>query len=228
MRTGRRLLVAIVAGALVCAVSAVGTAGGSSAACPAGTKRAVIGGKVKCLKVGQRCSGRYQATYKRYGFTCVNGRLRKRTTTPPPPAPPQPEPPPTPAPPPPPAQPGHYHGTDSQLETIDLDVSADGRTLRFSTGQINQGCTPPGHIYGGGLTNAGPFAISTDGSFVIDGDYHGSFSDGTAYTGHFNMTGRFNAATASGTLSDSLSFTANGTGYRCGSGVQSWTATRTG
>jgi hypothetical protein len=227
MRNGRRLLVAVIVGALVCAVSTVGTAGGSSQACPAGTKRAVLFGKVKCLKAGQRCKARYQAAYKRYGFTCVNGRLQKRTRKPPPP--PQPEPPPPPAPPPPPpAQPGHYHGTTSQLETVDLDVTSDGRTAtNIKTGQINQGCTPPGHISGGGLGNA-TRTLASDGSFVIDFDYNGSFSDGTPYSGHFNMTGRFSGTTVAGTLSVTLNFTINGTGYRCGSGVQNWSATRTG
>src|SRR5437588_11452613 len=106
MTRGRRLLVPLILAALVCAAATTGTAGNSSAgACRAGTKRAVIGGKVKCLKVGQSCSARYQAAYKRYGFTCVSGHLRKRTVAPPP----QPEPPPAPLPPPPAPlwQPGH-------------------------------------------------------------------------------------------------------------------------
>src|SRR5436190_17179965 len=120
MTSGRRLLVPLILAALVCAAATTGTAGTSStSACRAGTKRAVIGGKVKCLKAGQSCSARYQAAYKRYGFSCVSGHLRKRTTTPPPQPQPPPTPPPTP-PPAPPAQAGHYHGIDSQNEVIDF------------------------------------------------------------------------------------------------------------
>jgi hypothetical protein len=222
-------MVSVVLGVLVYAAATAGAADSSAAACPAGSKRAVIGGKVVCLRAGQRCKARYQAAYKRKGFVCVAGRLRKRAVAPPPSPPPTPPPPtPPPAPPPPPAQPGHYHGTDSQLVAIDLDVSSDGRAVTVTTGQINQGCTPPGHIYGGGLNQAGPLAIASDGSFVIDSDFQGTFSDGTPYTGHFNLTGRFSGTSATGTLSANLSFTAGGTGYACGSGVQTWTATRTG
>jgi len=97
----------------------------------------------------------------------------------------------------------------------------------LTTGQINQGCTPPGHIYGGGLTNASA-AISTDGTFVVDFTFTGTFSDGTPYNGHFSFTGRFGTGTATGTLSSSLNFSSGGTAYSCGSGVQTWTATRTG
>jgi hypothetical protein len=226
MRVGRRFFVAVVLGVLLCAAATTSTAGGSSSACPAGTKRAVIGGKVKCLKAGQRCQARYQAAYKRAGFTCVSGRLRKRT---PPPAPPPPvEPPPVTPPPAPPAQPGHYHGTTSQLETIDMDVTSDGRTVtNIHTGQINQGCTPPGHLFGGGISMA-TRTLGSDGSFVVDFPASGSFSDGTQYTAHYNLTGRFSGSTATGTLTVTTNFTANGTAYSCGSGQQTWTATRTG
>ena len=72
-----------------CAVAAmlvavgVGVAGfpRSLGASPNACKPAVIGGKHKCLRVGQVCKARYQAAYKKYGFTCVNGRLRKSRTT---------------------------------------------------------------------------------------------------------------------------------------------------
>src|SRR3954452_4703989 len=123
MRIGRRLLFTLLLGALVCVASTASAANSSPDACRAGTKRAVIGGKVKCLKAGQACQARYQSAYKRVGLTCVNGRLRKRPATPPPPPAPPPTPPPPPAP---PAQAGHYHGTTSQLETIDFDVNSDG------------------------------------------------------------------------------------------------------
>ncbi len=128
MRTSRSLLLTLLLGALVCVASTASAANSSPDACRVGTKRAVIGGKVKCLRAGQVCQARYQTAYKRYGFTCVKGHLRKRTAppTPQPPAPPAPVPP---TPPPPPAQAGHYHGTTSQLEVIDFDVTSSGRTV---------------------------------------------------------------------------------------------------
>jgi hypothetical protein len=222
----RTCLVAIallVATAVSAAASEAFAAHNSRAACPAGSKRAVIGGKVKCLKAGQNCKPRYQAAYKRAGFTCIFGLLQKSRPTP------QPTPTPTPAPTPvpPPAQPGHYHGMTSQLEVVDLDVTSDGRTAtNIRTGQINQGCTPPGHISGGGLEGS-TRPIASNGTFLVDFQYQGTFSDGTAYSGRFTMTGRFSGATVSGTLTVTLNFTDNGTAYSCGSGQQTWNATRT-
>jgi hypothetical protein len=43
--------------------------------CAAGTKSAVIGGKRRCLKAGQKCSRRYDRRYHRYGFHCHGARL---------------------------------------------------------------------------------------------------------------------------------------------------------
>src|SRR4051812_7504334 len=79
---------------------------GSAGSCARGTRPAVIAGSFRCLTAGQRCKVRYQAAYKRYGFRCVAGRLKKGTgsgtggggTDLPPPV----------VPPPPAFQPGHY------------------------------------------------------------------------------------------------------------------------
>ncbi|WP_028061167.1 hypothetical protein [Candidatus Solirubrobacter pratensis] len=38
--------------------------------------KAKIGGKSKCLQRGQFCAVRYKSQYRKYGFNCVNGRLR--------------------------------------------------------------------------------------------------------------------------------------------------------
>ena len=215
MRVGVSLLGPVMLAALLWTVSSAAATTDSSAACRVGTKRAIIGGKVKCLRAGQPCAARYQTAYKRYGFTCVKGRLRKR------PAPPT-------APPPPPAQPGHYHGTTSQLEVIDFDVTSTGTTVtNISTGQINEGCTPPGSLGGGNYKSGGAFIpISADGTFKIDFDYRSTVGDSPA-TGHFTLIGRLTGATATGTLEDKTSFTYNGVAYSCGSGQQTWTASRT-
>src|SRR5437763_5241803 len=106
MRVRRRFVFVLVTAAVVVgaattvAAATVNLAGprALTAGCPPGSKRAVIGGKVKCLRAGQKCAARYRAAYKRYGFTCVSGHLRRRSVSPPPP--PTPSPPPPPAPPP--------------------------------------------------------------------------------------------------------------------------------
>src|SRR5438132_8376518 len=154
MRVGRRLFfVFVTAAVLVGAASTVVAAAtvnaadsgprALAAACPAGSKRAVIGGKVKCLRAGQKCATRYQAAYKRYGFMCVSGHLRKRPVAPPPPPPPPPPPAP---PPPPPAQPGHHKGPPPQPAPLEFHLNA-GCTpvLSLPPGQTHAGCTPPPH-----------------------------------------------------------------------------------
>ena len=198
----------------------------SSSSCPRGTKAAVIGGKFKCLRVGQRCKARYQSSYRRSGFICMNGRLHKRTVAPPQPPAPEPTPPPAPAPP--PAEVGHYKGQTSQLETFEFNVVSGGTYVtNIVTGQINEGCTPPGHLYGGNYRSGSALIpISADGSFRIDFDYTGTVGSSPS-TGHFTIAGHLNGATAAGTLSDSTNFSEDGVGYSCGSGLQTWTASRT-
>jgi hypothetical protein len=113
-----------------------------AASCARGTKPAIVGGNFKCLRVGQKCSASYQSAYRKYGFHCAKGRLRKGTGLSSAPAqsePPYSSPPaPTPA-----AVDGHYKGVTSQNETFEFDIRWDGRNFSgLKTGQINQGCTP--------------------------------------------------------------------------------------
>jgi hypothetical protein len=85
---------------VVAAPASAGSAGSThllraaapSKTCPRGYVRAVVGGAIKCLHAGEFCASRYNTTYRRYGFVCLNGRLRRRTVT----AAPQPPPPPPP------------------------------------------------------------------------------------------------------------------------------------
>lgn len=58
-----------------------------AASCKAGSRRAVIAGKRKCLKAGHSCTSRHSRQYRRYGFVCRNGRLAARRTATKPPAP---------------------------------------------------------------------------------------------------------------------------------------------
>ena len=50
--------------------------------CSSSSVRAVVHGDVECLRAGEYCSTRYQATYRHYGFVCelVDGteRLERR------------------------------------------------------------------------------------------------------------------------------------------------------
>lgn len=70
------------AGALVASVgagtqAAAKSSTGPAAACKQGSVSAVISGKQVCLKAGQKCKARYEAIYKRKGFHCAAGHLRK-------------------------------------------------------------------------------------------------------------------------------------------------------
>jgi hypothetical protein len=40
--------------------------------------RARIGGKIVCVKRGERCSSRYERIYRSYGLTCKKSVLRER------------------------------------------------------------------------------------------------------------------------------------------------------
>jgi DNA-binding beta-propeller fold protein YncE len=41
---------------------------------------AKIGGKLQCLRAGKRCKARFSRQYRRHGFRCVAGRLRRPAT----------------------------------------------------------------------------------------------------------------------------------------------------
>ena len=66
----------------------------ATVACAKGAVAAKIGGKTVCLHAGTACKAKYNSIYKKHGFTCVAGHLRK-SSKPKPPAP-APEPPYTP------------------------------------------------------------------------------------------------------------------------------------
>lgn len=70
MSLGRRVLVALIVGVLGLSVLSALASGATrpTGAAPSAALAcipAVIGGKHKCLKVGQACSARYQAAYKK-------------------------------------------------------------------------------------------------------------------------------------------------------------------
>jgi hypothetical protein len=53
-------------------------------ACSAGYVDGVIGGEHKCLHAGEYCSPGAETDYAKYGFSCVDGRLRSGASTSPP------------------------------------------------------------------------------------------------------------------------------------------------
>ena len=79
----KRLVVLAVLAALV-AVAASTALGRNArpnapAACAKGAVAARIGGKTVCLHARMACKAAYNRIYKRHGFTCVAGHLRKST-----------------------------------------------------------------------------------------------------------------------------------------------------
>jgi hypothetical protein len=50
--------------------------------CSAGFVSGVVGGEAKCLRKGEYCSQAAQADYRRYGFSCVAGRLAVTASAP--------------------------------------------------------------------------------------------------------------------------------------------------
>ena len=129
---------------------------------------------------------------------------------------------------------GHYKGSTSQLETFEFDITNGGRTFRgLKTGQINAGCTPQFNLYGGNLhwPNS-TFPVSLSGDFTIDTNINygaGAAADwGSNWSGHLTVRGHMNRKVGSGSIEVKNAFTWNGTAYTCGSGLQTWTVTRTG
>ena len=237
----RRAAVGVFSAAIVL-VCAVGSAAAShypasmTASCRAGSKPAVVAGNFKCLKAGVACKSRYQATYRKYGFHCLDGRLRKGKGVKPPAGGGASDPPYVP---PPPAAPvfqaGHYKGQTSQNENFEFDVTSDAysgvRGLR--TGQINLGCTPPAHLWGAGFDfGAYTIPLVADGSFSFDQRYDSTilFGDSTVRPtqNELILSGHISGAVAIGNLQLHTVFSDSGTVWDCGSGLQTWTATRVG
>ena len=94
----KRLVVflALVSLVSVAASTALGRNGPAdkTATCAKGAVATTIGGKSVCLRVGAACKAKYNSIYKKHGFTCVAGHLRKTAKSPAPT--PTPEPPYTP------------------------------------------------------------------------------------------------------------------------------------
>ena len=60
----------------------LGSCSGTSTRSAGGCSKARVGGRVVCLRTGQRCTPGYERVYRSYGLTCKPGaggyRLRER------------------------------------------------------------------------------------------------------------------------------------------------------
>ena len=83
--------------------------------------------------------------------------------------------------------------------------------------------------FAGGEINLGNYLmqIASDGTFGVSYANNGTIGGTTPYAGRTTIAGHLNGPTAVGTLEDTLSFVYGGIAYACGSGRQTWTATRT-
>ena len=117
----------------------------------------------------------------------------------------------------------------SQNETFEFDIVDGGLSFRgLKTGQINEGCTPQFHLYGGYLDWPNYVVpVSLSGDFTIDTDVTGTVGDSPA-KGHLAIRGHMSGQVGSGSLEANDAFGRNGVSYSCGSGLQTWTVTRTG
>lgn len=213
---------------MVGAATAAHDPAGVASSCRAGSKPAVIAGNFRCLKAGVGCKSRYQKTYRKYSFHCVDGRLRKGKGIPLPTGGGSSEPPYVP--PPPVFQTGHYKGQTSQSENFEFDVDFSG-VRGLKTGQVNLGCTPPQHLWMYGYDfGAYSIPLATEGSFSYDQKYQSSltFTDGTLAPtqNEVIITGHISGAVAVGNLQLHTVYAKSGTVWDCGSGLQTWTATR--
>jgi hypothetical protein len=164
-----------------------------------------------CLAVGQKCKARYERVYKKKGFDCANGRLRR------------PAPPPPPSPPPAPLQalPGTYQFATSHcvLGVCDLGtivVRPDGRTYTGVVIPYSAQCTPPYDWVDVVTSSQGAvFDLGSDLSFDVSGQ---SAANGVTLT--VALSGQFDAA---GNVFGSFDFHLSGndsagTHYDCDTG----------
>ena len=84
------VLVALAVLVAVAASTALGRNGrpDETATCAKRAVAARIGGQTVCLRVGTACKAKYDSIYKKHGFRCVAGHLRKTQTPSPPYSPP--------------------------------------------------------------------------------------------------------------------------------------------
>jgi hypothetical protein len=121
----------------------------------------------------------------------------------------------------------YYVGTTSQFESISFDVGLNG-IRNFSVPNVNAGCTPSSHLYGGQLS-VPSWPINSDGSFRLAW----SGTSTVTYSGYppspttFQnlIEGHVQSSIAAGDFKEDTQYAFNGTSYSCTSRTVTWTAT---
>jgi len=221
----RRIRVGLVA----CAAATAGVLTAAALASTPPAKKCRPGSAAAaCLKVGQACAAKKGAAYRKAGFHCVAGRLRKlapsKTTTARPPA--------TTttaettttteAPSLPPA--GHYAGTTGQGHSIAFDVRADGKNLtNIVGGAVDETCTPSRTwTFPGFETGGFDYPVSSAGTFHLNGGSRNTDA-GISSSTKITMSASWDGGQAQGTYAVTSTFTDQGTSYACAGSV-AWTA----
>jgi Ca2+-binding RTX toxin-like protein len=112
---------------------------------------------------------------------------------------------------------GHYHGTSSQGEVLDFDVSDGGTRIIHVNFIADLVCSPGGSVVTT-FTFDGPYVLAPDGSFGFD--WSGNFVN-SGDTGSASFHGRLDTAGGgSGTAHGAASLP----GFDCASDTFGWTA----
>jgi len=130
------------------------------------------------------------------------------------------------------AVPGSYTGNYlGEYGSLTFFVSPGGTSLlNVSVPNVVMTCTPAGSFPGSVNLSILDTAIGRNGSFTATGTQQGVFAGAPARFRYF-LAGRFQGstaagpATAKGTLSEEISFSASGATERCASNTQSWSVT---
>jgi hypothetical protein len=114
------------------------------------------------------------------------------------------------------------------MTTFEFDVMPGGQAFKgLKTGQVNEGCTPPAHIYGNNFDWPNyTVPIVAGGGFTINVSFS-STVDVYPSVNRLIINGQMTGTVGVGSLELTTYFTVNGVPYSCGSGRQTWTVTRT-
>jgi len=132
------------------------------------------------------------------------------------------------APPPPTAAPvtaGSYQGQTQNGNYVFFNVTSGREVTAFRVNDLPDACAEGGELTGGVNFGDSTFTIGSDGSFAAQGNGDATpQGDGITHW-EVKLNGNFGSATAStGTYSESIVYSFQGSLYHCSSGVISWSA----
>lgn len=162
-----------------------------------------INSRVVCIHVGGKCVAAHNAKYRRRGYTCANGRLRRVKPTA--------------------ISIGDTSGAEGNSGATTLSVPV---TLSAA---LPLECEPYGEIPGGIDFGKDVFPIDANGRMSVERKWSGSSTYGdvewTSY--HATISGIFDTPTTiTGTYTETDELNYKGTHFRCASGEIRWSATR--